>query len=99
LVTSASLPGRAQAPAANPQQAAVEKAPYFDPSLTFEARAADLVSRMTVDEKIGQLMHAAPAIPRLGVPAYNWWNEGLVRHPPHARGGDGDQRRSPREAP
>jgi beta-glucosidase len=40
-------------------------------------RAADLVSRMTRDEKIGQLMTDAPAIPRLGVPAYDWWNEAL----------------------
>ncbi|HEY2943533.1 MAG TPA: glycoside hydrolase family 3 N-terminal domain-containing protein, partial [Vicinamibacteria bacterium] len=43
----------------------------------FEARAADLVSRMTVDEKVSQLMNDAPAIPRLGVPAYEWWNECL----------------------
>jgi beta-glucosidase len=51
--------------------------PYLDPALTFEARAADLVSRMTAEEKIGQLMNNAPAIPRLGVPAYEWWNECL----------------------
>jgi len=43
----------------------------------FEARAADLVSRMTVDEKVSQLMNDAPAIPRLGIPAYEWWNECL----------------------
>jgi beta-glucosidase len=40
-------------------------------------RAAALVRRLTVEEKIGQLMTAAPAIPRLGVPAYDWWNEAL----------------------
>jgi beta-glucosidase len=40
-------------------------------------RAADLVSRMTIEEKVGQMMHTAPAIERLGVPAYNWWNECL----------------------
>ena len=51
--------------------------PYQDLSLDFETRARDLVSRMTLDEKIGQLMNDAPAIPRLGVPAYNWWNEAL----------------------
>ncbi|WP_292033382.1 MULTISPECIES: glycoside hydrolase family 3 N-terminal domain-containing protein [unclassified Brevundimonas] len=39
--------------------------------------AADLVSRMTLEEKAAQIQHGAPAIPRLGVPAYNWWNEGL----------------------
>lgn len=51
--------------------------PYRDPSLGVEARAADLVARMTLEEKAGQLGHTAPAIPRLGVPEYNWWNEGL----------------------
>jgi len=52
-------------------------APYLDTSLGFEARAADLVSRMTTDEKISQVMNDAVAIPRLGVPAYEWWNECL----------------------
>lgn len=42
-----------------------------------EVRAAALVSQMTTEEKIGQLMMDAPAIPRLGVPAYHWWNEAL----------------------
>jgi beta-glucosidase len=50
---------------------------YEDPTASAEARAADLAARMTVDEKISQLMNAAPAIPRLGVPAYEWWNECL----------------------
>ena len=40
-------------------------------------RAEELVDQMTVDEMMGQLMYHAPAIERLGVPAYNWWNEGL----------------------
>ena len=44
---------------------------------TPEERARDLVSRMTLEEKSQQVGHVAPAIPRLGVPAYNWWNEGL----------------------
>jgi beta-glucosidase len=51
--------------------------PYLDPDRSFADRAADLVSRMTVEEKISQLMNDAPAIPRLGVPAYEWWNEAL----------------------
>ena len=42
-----------------------------------EQRAAALVAKMTREEKIAQTMNAAPAIPRLGVPAYEWWNEGL----------------------
>lgn len=50
---------------------------YLDSALSPEARAADLVARMTLEEKAAQLGHTAPAIPRLGVPEYNWWNEGL----------------------
>src|SRR5512144_3339637 len=52
-------------------------APYRDPSLSPERRAADLVSRMTLEEKVLQMQSTAPAIPRLDVPAYNWWNEAL----------------------
>jgi beta-glucosidase len=51
--------------------------PFWNPDLPFEARAADLVSRLTVEEKVSQLLHDAPAIERLSVPAYNWWNECL----------------------
>ena len=42
-----------------------------------EERAADLVARMTLEEKVRQMQNNAPAIPRLGIPAYEWWNEGL----------------------
>jgi len=52
-------------------------APYLDPNLPPERRAADLVSRMTLEEKVLQMQSTAPEIPRLGVPAYNWWNEAL----------------------
>ncbi len=52
--------------------------PYLDTSLSFEERAADLVSRMTPEEKYAQLRaRTAPGIPRLGVNAYDWWSEGL----------------------
>jgi beta-glucosidase len=51
--------------------------PFWDPDLSIEARVDDLVSRLTLDEKAGQMLHEAPEIPRLGIPAYNWWNEGL----------------------
>ncbi len=51
--------------------------PYLNPALAPEARAKDLVSRMTLEEKVSQMQDVAPAIPRLGVPAYNWWNEAL----------------------
>jgi beta-glucosidase len=50
---------------------------YNNPSLSVEVRVADLVSRMTVEEKISQMQHSAPSIERLGIPAYNWWNEAL----------------------
>lgn len=50
---------------------------YQDQSLSFEERARDLVSRMTLDEKVTQMMHSSPAIPHLGIPSYNWWNEAL----------------------
>jgi beta-glucosidase len=52
-------------------------APYQNPNLSPEQRAADLVSRMTLEEKVLQMQNSAPAIPRLGVPVYNWWNEAL----------------------
>ena len=52
-------------------------APYLNPDLPAERRAADLVSRMTLEEKVLQMQNAAPAIPRLGIPAYDWWNEAL----------------------
>jgi beta-glucosidase len=52
-------------------------APFRNPSLPIAERVDDLVSRMTLEEKTEQMMHAAPAIPRLGIPAYNWWSEGL----------------------
>jgi beta-glucosidase len=51
--------------------------PFYDPELPFEARARDLVSRLTVAEKAAQMLHEAPAIPRFGIPEYNWWNECL----------------------
>ena len=51
--------------------------PYLQPGLPLDARVADLVSRMTLEEKVSQMLYNAPAIDRLGIPAYNWWNEGL----------------------
>ena len=53
------------------------KPAYLNPELSAETRAADLVSRMTLEEEITQVVHTASAIPRLRVPEYNWWNEGL----------------------
>src|SRR5688500_20254229 len=50
---------------------------YRDLNRSFEERAADLVARMTLEEKVAQLGNDAPAIARLEVPAYEWWNEAL----------------------
>jgi len=51
--------------------------PFRNPSLTVEQRAADLVSRLTLDEKIDQMLNSTPAIERLNIPPYDWWNECL----------------------
>ena len=45
------------------------------PSLSLDRRVADLVARMTLEEKVAQMLNAAPAIPRLGIPEFDWWNE------------------------
>lgn len=50
---------------------------YLDTKLPFKERAKDLVSRMTIEEKVSQMLNDAPAVERLGIPAYNWWNECL----------------------
>lgn len=50
---------------------------YLDESLSIEERAAALTDAMTVEEQASQLRYDAPAVKRLGIPAYNWWNEGL----------------------
>jgi beta-glucosidase len=72
LLATISFAQEASTPASPPPNA-----PYLDTSLPFEQRVNDLVSRMTLEEKIQQMRDHAPAIPRLGVPKYDWWNEGL----------------------
>lgn len=56
---------------------AQEIAPYKNPGLPIEQRVEDLLSRMTLEEKVGQMVYNSSAIERLGIPAYNWWNESL----------------------
>lgn len=51
--------------------------PFCNASLAIDARAADLISRLTLVEKISLMGDSAAAVPRLGVPKYEWWNEGL----------------------
>ena len=53
------------------------KLPYQDSRLSFEERAADLVARMTLEEKAAQVSNMSEPIPRLGVSEYNYWREGL----------------------
>lgn len=57
---------------------------FQDPSLSIEVRVNDLISRLTLEEKVAQMLNTAPAIDRLGIPSYNWWNEvlhGVARTP------------------
>ncbi len=51
--------------------------PFLDPNLALEKRVDDLISRLTLEEKVAQLKYDALAIPRLGIPEYNWWSECL----------------------
>ncbi|AOW10543.1 glycoside hydrolase family 3 C-terminal domain-containing protein [Flavobacterium gilvum] len=51
--------------------------PFRNPDLDMEIRIKDLISRLTLTEKVSMMKHQSPAIERLGVPAYNWWNEAL----------------------
>jgi beta-glucosidase len=54
-----------------------EQPAYLNRALSPEQRAADLVSRMTVEEKVSQLVNQSRAVPRLNVPDYDWWSESL----------------------
>jgi beta-glucosidase len=65
------------APAITQEMKPDPRALYLNPKLQLEQRVDDLVSRMTLEEKVSQMMNAAPAIPRLGIPQYDWWNEAL----------------------
>src|SRR5215203_5135842 len=58
--------------------------PMWNTSLPMEQRVDDVVSRLTLEEKVKQMLNATPAIPRLGILAYDWWNEtlhGVARTP------------------
>jgi beta-glucosidase len=50
---------------------------YLNPELPLDVRVDDLVSRMTLEEKVSQMLYDAAAVERLGIPEYNWWNEAL----------------------
>ncbi|HEX5057383.1 MAG TPA: glycoside hydrolase family 3 C-terminal domain-containing protein [Gammaproteobacteria bacterium] len=72
LIRAVSLLAVITAPASQAKNEA-----YLDPGLPVEERVNDLVGRMTLEEKVSQMLDVAPAIDRLGVPEYNWWNEAL----------------------
>ncbi|UKT62972.1 glycoside hydrolase family 3 C-terminal domain-containing protein [Pedobacter mucosus] len=58
--------------------------PFQNTALSFEKRVDDIVSRLTLEEKVAQMLNSAPAVKRLGIPAYDWWNEvlhGVARTP------------------
>ena len=57
--------------------ATAQNEPYRNPNLSPSERAWDLLKRMTLEEKISQMKNGSPAIERLGIPAYDWWNEAL----------------------
>ncbi|OLC86124.1 MAG: hypothetical protein AUH88_05160 [Acidobacteria bacterium 13_1_40CM_4_61_5] len=63
--------------AQQPAPSTETKPAYLDPNLPADQRVNDLVSRLTLEEKSSQMQDIAPGIPRLGIPPYNWWNEGL----------------------
>ncbi|SFR80583.1 beta-glucosidase [Mitsuaria sp. PDC51] len=73
----ASTTGVAAAPTASPLADAPPPAATGAPPSPSMQRAQALVARMTLAEKASQLQHESPGIPRLGIPAYNWWSEGL----------------------
>lgn len=54
-----------------------QKLPYQDTSLSAEQRAEDLLPRLTLEEKVSLMQNSSPAIPRLGIKEYDWWNEAL----------------------
>ena len=59
------------------QKPVKQKAPYLNRSLPLDARVQDLISRMTLAEKVDQMVNNTDAIPRLQIPAYDWWSEAL----------------------
>jgi beta-glucosidase len=59
------------------QREATAQPGYMNPALPLEQRVDDLIGRMTLEEKVSQMRDHAVAIPRLSIPKYDWWNEGL----------------------
>jgi beta-glucosidase len=78
LFVGAQSPMQSTLPPPTPEQVKAAAAmPFRNPALPIDRRVDDLVSRLTLEEKVSQVIDRAAAIPRLDIPAYNWWNEGL----------------------
>ena len=78
IATNSQAPVQPQLPPPTEEQIKAAAAmPFRNPSLPIDQRVNDLFGRMTLEEKVSQLIDRAAAVPRLDVPAYNWWNEGL----------------------
>jgi beta-glucosidase len=77
-LSTAQTPATRQLPPPTAEQIKAAAAmPFRNPALPLGQRVDDLVSRLTLEEKVGQLIDRTAPIPRLDIPAYNWWNEGL----------------------
>lgn len=70
-------PGGTNASKELPKQNPEFDFPFYDSSLSLDERVADLISRLSLEEKADQMMHNTSAIERLGIPPYGWWNEAL----------------------
>lgn len=77
VVVSAVSFAQDSSPSAAQSAPDLANAPFRNPALPIDQRVSDLVSRMTLEEKVSQMVHTAAAIPHLGIPEYNWWSEGL----------------------
>ncbi|HKD62287.1 MAG TPA: glycoside hydrolase family 3 C-terminal domain-containing protein [Terracidiphilus sp.] len=78
IAASGQAPTAETTPAPTEEQIkAAAEMPFRDASLPIEKRVDDLVGRLTLEEKVSQLIDRAAPIPRLDIPGYNWWNEGL----------------------
>ncbi|KAL3514094.1 hypothetical protein ACH5RR_026811 [Cinchona calisaya] len=70
----------------DPSNPLTKSFPFCNTTLAINKRVEDLISRLTLDEKIPQLVNTAPAIPRLNISAYQWWSEGLHGVSRHGKG-------------
>jgi beta-glucosidase len=75
--SSAQLPSTGPGQPAATTKAKAAEFPFQNPDLAIDKRVDDLVGRLTLPEKVSQMLNSSPAIDRLGIPAYNWWNEAL----------------------